>query len=437
MLLLKVFDGIKLMKKNMIVYITCFLLSYCCVSNGGIFPTFPPAMFYEKQMDVGANLESLTAIAAIEKASNRHCDVDEATEQATASDDTFVVDCNLTLNEFHTITKRLEVVGDSATGISINCNGAKIDGGPDSYHENAFLMIHIRALQIDGAWHTPKYVSINGCHLKGALRITGLGNTGESNLVVDSSRADINHPLRARSIAPKHILLENNIFQGHRTTPVYLSPGTTHVTIKNNKFVGTAASVALYLDTESGYNHIVDNEFDMELRRENIAVDSSENNIIESNEFIRMNNGGVFLYRNCGEGDHGLKNGGIRFTPPAYNTISKNTFKYAFRDVLSKAVVIGSRNGSGGRSDYCEWDSGYPYSAEDLDIAFSHWGSDWESSSTNNYDFARNNKVVNNVHNCVEEPYQIKNEQLNHSNIIEHNRKRLLPGSPLEQCPAN
>jgi parallel beta-helix repeat protein len=130
---------------------------------------------------------------------------------------------------------------------------------------------------------------------------------------------------------------------------------------------GRSDSVALYLDAESGFNIIRNNTFDITgASREIIAVDGSANNQLLTNTIKQASNGGIYLYRNCGEG------GTVRHQAPQSNLIAGNTIN----NIGGYGIWLGSRNG--GRL-YCKDDAGFPF-----------------GSSKNDGDFADNNTVRDN-----------------------------------------
>jgi hypothetical protein len=129
----------------------------------------------------------------------------------------------------------------------------------------------------------------------------------------------------AQAAAPSNVLLSNLTIEGVQRVPLYLSPGVTRVTIENSKFIGNTVSTVIYLDAESAYNTIRNNTFNVEGSstfrvREVIAVDGSAHNQITDNTFEKAVGGGVYLYRNCGEG------GTVRHQSPQYNVIEDNNF---------------------------------------------------------------------------------------------------------------
>jgi parallel beta-helix repeat protein len=155
-------------------------------------------------------------------------------------------------------------------------------------------------------------------------------------------------------------------------TPLYVGPGVTGLILQSSILEGQTNTVAIYLDAESAHSQIIDNTFSITTRRrELIAIDGSAHNIISGNTFESMSNGGIFLYRNCGE------KGTIRQQKPQYNLISDNTFKYGSGSRQRPAVFLNSR---AGKQRYCFNDPAHPY-----------------GSSANPMDFAQFNKVVNNT----------------------------------------
>lgn len=101
-----------------------------------------------------------------------------------------------------------------------------------------------------------------------------------------------------------------------------------------------------------------------------MAIDGSAHNTVRHNRFSALSHGGLFLYRNCGEG------GTVRHQTPSHNTISDNTFYRYYHGGLP-AVWLGARNGN---RNYCEADAGYPF-----------------GSSISNLDGAQHNRIATTV----------------------------------------
>jgi hypothetical protein len=224
-----------------------------------------------------------------------------------------------------------------------------------------------------------KNVTIKNCKLRGSIRIYGLGMNGEADKVRTSSYT-AGHTERAQKAAPSNVLISNMKIEGVQRIPVYISPGSTKVTIENTEFTGTTDSTVIYMDAESGYNTIRNNTFDVSGNyriipigiREVIAVDGSAYNSIIGNKFkTASGGGGIHLYRNCGEG------GTVRHQSPQFNVIANNDFNLSGLDANGYGIWLGSRNG--GRS-YCNDDKGYKF-----------------GSSINDGDFANHNTVKDNT----------------------------------------
>jgi parallel beta-helix repeat protein len=219
-------------------------------------------------------------------------------------------------------------------------------------------------------------VTIQNCKLKGSIKIYGLGVNGQAEAVRESSKKE-NHTKNAQENAPSNILISNVTIEGYQKVPVYISPGVTKVTIEKSSIIGISKYPLVYLDAESGYNTIKDNVFDLKdintvtsyEPREIIAIDGSAFNKITNNTFNSIMGGGIYLYRNCGEG------GTIRHQSPQYNTIEGN--KFIFLNYYSSyGIWLNSRNGN---RNYCEEDKGYNF-----------------GSSIDNRDFAANNIIKDN-----------------------------------------
>jgi parallel beta-helix repeat protein len=200
-------------------------------------------------------------------------------------------------------------------------------------------------------------VTIKRCKINGSIRTIGLGHNGEAPGVKASS-ITLGHTARAQAAAPKNTALYKVTITGHGRIPLYLGPGTTRLTMIDSTIKGRSDSVALYLDAESGFNIFRNNTFALaSSSREAIALDSSADNQILSNT-ISASNGGIYLYRNCGEG------GTVRHQPPQNNFIAGNTID----NTGGYGIWLGSRNG--GRF-YCNDDKGFPFgsSKDDGDFA--------------------------------------------------------------------
>jgi hypothetical protein len=274
--------------------------------------------------------------------------------------------CSLTVPENRLITKRIVLEGEASSGVTLDCANGTINptfpSGPSVFVRSA--------KRADGTWTRPEAVTVKNCTIKGSVRITGMGANGEAIEVRNSSRS-AGHTARAQAAAPKNITLANLKLISTGGIPLYLSPGVTEATLRDSEVSGPGDSVAIYLDAESARNTLRNNFIHVDTTsREQVAVDGSAYNKIIGNRFASLGNGGIYLYRNCGEG------GTVRHQASVQNQLLANVFYYRTYSGTNPAVWLSSRNG--GRR-YCEDDAGFPF-----------------GSSVSNMDFARNNVVAEN-----------------------------------------
>ena len=253
-------------------------------------------------------------------------------------------------------------------------SGQVIDLQGAWFNEGKLTELLIRSKPEEDGWSRPQNITIRNGKLRGSIRIMGLGRNGEAEAVRLSSIRD-GHTGRAQAVAPSNITLENLFIEADYRIPLYLAPGATKVTVRNCTFTGHSVSTVIYLCAESAGNIIEGNTFDCSPGREVIAVDGSARNRIMGNTFKHLPFGGVYLYRNCGDG------GTVRHQTPRENVIGGNSFADSPR-WGSYGIWLGSR---GGWSPYCGQDDGY------------HFG-----SSADNRDFADANTVRQNnfLTNC-------------------------------------
>lgn len=294
----------------------------------------------------------------------------EVLQPATEKQRAVHVRCDLTLQETDIVTKRLLFIGLGSSNRIIDCKGATLDGGKN--RPNAGLdMIEIRSHQRkDNTWAVPSDIRIRNCRINGSARVFGMGKNGEAENIRESSLQP-DHVTRLRERAPSNIHFENITLNATGRIPFYLSPGVHDVTLTRSKILGESVSVGIYLDAESTRNHITHNDIRVTTtRREQIAVDGSSHNTISNNYFGSLSNGGIYLYRNCGEG------GTIRYNGPTHNLIQNNSFYYKnyspwWEWLLGKepAIYLGSRNG---KRLYCGEDKGYELGSSQSDLDYAH-----------------------------------------------------------------
>lgn len=268
----------------------------------------------------------------------------------------------------------MKVTGKKSNGNTLDGNGLVLSG-------NDCLLIESEL--VNGKWEVPENVTIKNFVIdKGSIRLVGLGLNGQGELVKESSR-NKNHTEYCQSVAPKNIIFENITIKANKRIPFYVGPGCTNITLRNSKLTGSSVATAIYLDCESARNTIENNIIETNVKKEMLAIDGSAHNIIRGNVFVNPNLGGIYLYRNSGEG------GTIRHQPPIKNAIEKNTFKYSLtRRVMSliyPTIWIGSR------SRFMQ----YFYKFRDDDKGYDF------GSSINNEDLASGNKVRENKPCCI------------------------------------
>jgi parallel beta-helix repeat protein len=295
-----------------------------------------------------------------------------------------VLDCHLHLSASDVVTKQLVFRGAASSGVTLDCNGATLKAAPG---EDAGVRITVTSSppdkkSSDEKWTPAENIQVRNCVIEGSVRVRGMASNGEDKTLTESSRRE-GHSQRVRANAPSGIVFERNQFIGQGAIPIYFAPGVHDSMILNSRIGGFSNSVALYLDAESGDNTIKGNHIDTETTlkqsssgkarkllfsiynqakgetnassltgRELIAIDGSARNRIVNNRFSNLDNGGIFLYRNCGEG------GNIRHQAPQANQIVNNVFYYDKFDGDIPAIWLGSRNGN---RAYCDLDKGYPF----------------------------------------------------------------------------
>ena len=299
---------------------------------------------------------------------------ERALAPATTPNEAVRLTCSLRLGPGDVVSKRLVLEGRAASGVIVSCEGGGRIGRSDAPPSFPHATIEIRsaATERDGgpAWDRPADIAIRGCEVMGPIRIWGMGINGQGEAVKLSSRS-LGHTERAQAAAPTRVSIEGATLSAAGSTPLYLGPGVTEVALTRSRVIGRANAIAVYLDAESARNTIAGTSFDIETSREVIAVDGSARNRIVDNTFRIAWRGGIYLYRNCGEG------GTIRHQTPSDNVITGNRFTYAW-PIHLPSVYVGAREGW--RRLYCWDDNGYPF-----------------GSSADNNDNATGNVVEGNV----------------------------------------
>jgi hypothetical protein len=304
----------------------------------------------------------------------RACDqsvIDQLLRRDTGGPQQFVLNCSTTLPYGSLITKNVVFEGSAASGTVFDCNQSTIDvtAGTTTLERIAIIVRSVRTP--DGTWDPPQHVTIKNCHINGFIRVLGLAYTAGGEDVKQSSMQP-DHTAFLQASSPREVELNNLKINSPGNVALYIGPGVTKTALEGSEISGTTRSTAVYMDAESAENVISNNVFNIRsTKRELIALDGSAKNKILGNRFEDPAYGGIFLYRNCGEG------GTIRHQKPEYNIIVGNTFNYASVITQKPAVWLGSR---GGTQPYCFSDPRHPY-----------------GSSLSPLDFAQDNTVAENA----------------------------------------
>jgi hypothetical protein len=281
------------------------------------------------------------------------------------------VACKVDLKRDDMVTTDIAFLGAHASGASLDCHGGII-GIPGRVPKDAPPTIQINSLQDEqGKWSVPHNITIRNCRVYGSIRIMGLGPNAEADAVRQSS-LNRNHTDVAQDAAPSNIVLDNLTIIADGPMPVYIAPGVTRVTLSHSTVRGFTKGSAVYLDAETAHNVISGNRFEVTTKsREVLAVDGSAHNVIEKNSFANPAHGGIYLFRNCGEG------GTIRHQTPQHNKIADNTFVYQDLPHPKPAVWLNAREPW--QNFYCNDDPPAPF-----------------GSGADNHSFADFNTVTNN-----------------------------------------
>lgn len=277
---------------------------------------------------------------------------------ATDEIEEHLVRCSATLPAGSTVTKRLVFEGEASSGVTLDCAGGTLRptfGDPDA------LLIRSRVID-PTTWEPAHHITVARCTIEGSMRILGMGANGQAEANRISSRTP-GHTARAQAAAPHDVVLRELTLIGAARIPLYLAPGVTRTTLVDSEVRGMSRSVAIYLDAESAENVIERNYIHVTTDvREQIAIDGSAYNVIAENRFDQLTNGGIYVYRNCGEG------GATRWQPPTDNHFLGNAFEVGATPSAFPLIWIGSRQGL---SSFCPDDDGIPYgsSIDDDDYA--------------------------------------------------------------------
>lgn len=337
------------------------------------------------------------------------------------------IDCSVTLPENSTVTKMLRFVGSSASNVVFDCGEAAIN--PDKLLQKKYPSIKVQSAvsSVNGklVYSRPVNTLIKNCRVNGAVRISSsyYRELPSDDFIGYKNSEGPDYVRQIRASSPARITFDNiSVYNDSFENAVYFEQGVTYSTLSNSTVVHDASGVSLYVSAESAFNTIDNNEFhhSSSNKREILALDSTEHNSIINNWFSGANYSAIELYRNCGE------SGQIRYTGTRHNLIENNILYYSSGYSGDRpGMYIASKNGDGTSSYSCDIDASEPHwDIYHVDPSWG-WDSDWESSSTVDYDYARHNTVIYNRF-CNREPGEeivIRNSSFNSPNLVYGNRK--------------
>lgn len=337
------------------------------------------------------------------------------------------VDCRAKLPLNSVVTKQLEF---STPGASLDCNGSTISPPKallDLKDHDTISVTSRFSLDDEGNrnYIQVKDILIENCDIHGEISISANNFTLNEAVAPDDFSnnygpeiVELWQQTHPRNIIFNNIKLVNEDYPG----AIHLYPGVHEVKIYNSDIYHRDDNATIYMSPEGGGHEIIGNNFYHRSgswigakQQAVIMMDGSANNTVKFNKFD-FSVGAVHLFRNCGE------RGDSRYQGAWENNISHNVF---LSDWNISSLVIGLRDGdSPGLGDYCDLDSENPlWDARDVPFYFD-WPSDWEASSSNDLDFARNNLVEFNLHcrrpsgGSQYPTSRIKNEGHNMGNIV-------------------
>ncbi len=335
------------------------------------------------------------------------------------------IDCYITLSSSDLITKLVRFIGSDSSGVTFDCNGARIFPLQPLISSHS-LRVATKITTVNGVevYDRPENITIKNCDVYGTVRIHGSGyNPNDLNDYKNNAGPD--WVLDVRNTSARNVTFDNvDITNYWHKDALYFGEGVTYITYKNSRIFNQTQGVAVYFGFETAYNTLENNEIYNRSSndREIVAVDASEYNVITRNWLDGVNNGGIYLYRNCGEG------GAVKYTGPRHNEISHNMLYYKNYSGSNPGIYVGERTGV--NISFCNLDAGWSWDISDVPSSLA-WDSDWESSSSDDRDFARFNDVEDNRF-CNRNPSSyitVKVPSHNHSNVVSGNTSINCPTS--------
>jgi hypothetical protein len=306
----------------------------------------------------------------------------------------------------------------STSNITFDCNGAELNGLGKKERNALYRGYKEAEAPRDTAFsilgsenNSLENITIKNCKLRyyiNGFNISfGLENATHNDLKAGRNIEALENYLR--TLSPKNIRIENNEIIGSHKSGIFVQRYITHLVVNNN-IINGAGDIGIYLESGTQKNTISNSTFtkngettyDIKERkrkprirkREAIAVDSSAYNIIKNNKFINNAGGAIFMYKNCYE-RHTEAKQLPRYQGSNFNLIENNLFSDE-----RKGVWIASRQSR----DLDNFDCG------DKVIATNEGEKYYE-------DFAKNNRVINNIFDHNEKAVIVEDD----NNIISNN----------------
>jgi parallel beta-helix repeat protein len=203
------------------------------------------------------------------------------------------------------------------------------------------LVLDCRGATLDGEYKLVPVLRLGGDREVSNVEIRNCIVTGSrgSGVIIGLIAADSEKPKGAdgrpdRAQHPHRITLRDVTVSRNGGVGIYVDDFVEDVSILDSSVEGNG-DVGIYLEHDSrrtriANSRVIGNGFGPKSglpahwrsAREGIAIDSSADNIIENNTISGNNQGGIFLYRNCGEQPNDPR--GVPRTQPATGNVIRN-----------------------------------------------------------------------------------------------------------------
>lgn len=199
-------------------------------------------------------------------------------------------------------SRKYRTIVIATSDVELDCAGATVD---PNYSERYGIIIGTMNAE---SFHAIKNVTLRNCTVVRTRRAgIQIGHMG-----CDAAKLELPVEERYRR-HPQDILIDNVRVAESANTGLFVDDYVQRVTITNSRFERNAA-LGMYLTHHSRRNIVRGNYFEKNGlgekvvphlkpggRREALAIDASQENVIEDNVFIDNYGGGIRLYRNCWE----------------------------------------------------------------------------------------------------------------------------------------